>query len=830
MGEGYRHVAVLLTALSTTPINVMSASAQVVPDNTLGNESSSVSGIEEVRITGGVERGENLFHSFEQFSIPEGTSAIFDNTMDVRRIFSRVTGGEPSVINGLITSNGSADLYLLNSAGISFLPRAELDIGGSFIGTTASFVEFADGEKYFSAPSTEKPILTSNIPVGLGFLEDSSISVQNSGHSFDGGLSTPLIETEPVVGLTVSPGNAIALLGANVEFIGGVVRAPDGQIEIGAVQDGFVEIDSSISNFDYDARLGALQLSERSALDVRGSRGGSISTTAQKTDVSTGSILYAAASNNSFQSSKIKISSAELAITGPATRAQSYNDTAAGSAQSTPSSFSAIRSGAVLIDNYGVGQVGDIVVEADTVSLSESGLIYQRAFGLGSPGNISITSGSLLLDAPAPELPGVLSAIATTNLGSSSAQESSSGDISVKTNSLRLLNGGLISTSTVGQGRSGDIEIEAKDISISSISEPTSLPASISSGSLLFGPTLDTGDAGAITISTDRLNILEGGTIISSSNSLGDAGSISIYADEVISIDGVSKAGIPSQVSSESIELTQPIREFFSLSSNPTGKAGRVFVETPLLRLSNGGRISVKNDGTGDAGDLSITAKKIDASLDSRITANTSGGEGGNINISSSLFLLDSATVDATAAGNGKGGNVSIDGDAIVLLNSSTVSANADQGTGGQVRLSSDVLLRSPNSSITATSSAGVALDGSVDIRRREEVPQSETETKPSIEVPSVTAVCVASDEEGEFTVSGRGGTGISRDEQGRVQSGWNPTPSVTMQPQFIPAHQIVEAQGWVADSSGMIRLVSQTTDGTTLTQNNSACIGKAAS
>ncbi|MGL6337607.1 MAG: filamentous hemagglutinin N-terminal domain-containing protein, partial [Waterburya sp.] len=45
-----------------------------------------------MRINGGEREGNNLFHSFDEFSIPEGIEAIFENSTDIENIFTRVTG------------------------------------------------------------------------------------------------------------------------------------------------------------------------------------------------------------------------------------------------------------------------------------------------------------------------------------------------------------------------------------------------------------------------------------------------------------------------------------------------------------------------------------------------------------------------------------------------------------------------------------------------------------------------------------------------------------------------------------------------------------------
>jgi filamentous hemagglutinin family protein len=68
-------------------------------------------------------RGPNLFHSFGQFNLFAGESATFTGPSTIHNILGRVTGGTPSIIDGLIRSQISgANLYLLIQAGCSLVP------------------------------------------------------------------------------------------------------------------------------------------------------------------------------------------------------------------------------------------------------------------------------------------------------------------------------------------------------------------------------------------------------------------------------------------------------------------------------------------------------------------------------------------------------------------------------------------------------------------------------------------------------------------------------------------------------------------------------------
>ena len=141
----------------------------IIPDGSIGNEASQVNtSIDRDLIEGGAIRNNNLFHSFQEFNVNPNQKVYFNNPDNITNILTRVTGNNISSILGTLGVDGNANLFLINPNGIVFGENSKLDIGGSFLGSTANSIIF-DNYNFNTLNPEAPPLLKINVPLGLQF-------------------------------------------------------------------------------------------------------------------------------------------------------------------------------------------------------------------------------------------------------------------------------------------------------------------------------------------------------------------------------------------------------------------------------------------------------------------------------------------------------------------------------------------------------------------------------------------------------------------------------------------------------------------------------------
>ena len=425
-----------------------SVTAQISSDDTLSTTVSTDDAVNFL-IEGGERSLDNLFHSFSEFSIPNLGSAYFDNNPDITNIFSRVTGGNISDIQGLIRANSTANLFLINPAGIVFGENAALDVGGSFFATTAESVVFGDGIEFSAIEPQAAPLLTVNITPGLQMgANPGTIAVQGNGHNLALNPSnfSPIRENRPV-GLQVDSGQTLGLIGGDILVEGGNLTANQGRIELGSVaqsrtvnltptNDGFTLNYSEIDNF------GNLSFTQESSVEVSGEGSGNLHFQAGNISILENSAIISNILGTEDGGEVLIRASDSVEIIGVDTEEFPF-----------PTAFF----------NQGelgtTGNAGDLSVETDNFSLGNNAFISNSISGTGNGGNLNITANEVSLEG-SPSL-FYASGLFTPVLPLGVADQG--GDITINARNVQLTNGGIISGSTGGDGDGGNITLRVED-------------------------------------------------------------------------------------------------------------------------------------------------------------------------------------------------------------------------------------------------------------------------------------------------------------------------------------------------------------------------------
>lgn len=819
-------IGILFFLLPYKPI-----SAQIVPDATLPNNSLTTEQGSTVLVEGGTANGSNLFHSFEQFSIPTGSTAHFNNAVDVHNIFSRVTGGSTSNIDGVIRANGSANLFLLNPNGIIFGPNAQLNIGGSFVGSTASSINFADGTQFSATPSQPTTLLTVSVPIGLGFGSNpGAIRVQGVGHNViqPGNARVPFISSGPIPsGLELKPGHTLALIGGDITFTGGIVSAPSGRIELGSVASGQVSISSNSSLEDFSLSYDEVQsfqnmkLERQSLINASGSQKGNIRIFGKNVELTDASIVFI--ENQGFSSlGTIDINASEsLKITG--------------ATEFTPILPNNARQNGGIISQSFNGKGADITISGEDVVVQNAGRIVSSTFGTGTGGSVTInTSDSIQILGSSPLNPFYPLGSLIVTL---SAKEGSAGNVTAITKHLLNRDGGSLGSVTVGKGLGGNVRVNASE-SVSLIGfQPVSLI-----GSIISSAAQGSGNGGQIQIDTKKVILQDGGRIDASTLTSGAAGSLLINASDSIKLSGTIPGSVnPSLIISSAAFGDIRLRQLLGLSGEVSGTSGSLTINTNKLSVTDGAQISVRNDGTGNAGTLQINANSINLDNQSGITAATAasqGGEIGEVTLKTQNLQLrhNSGITTKAEGGSARGSSITIDTDTLVALEDSDIDADAAGGSGGRVRINAQGIFgieprSKPTSESDITATSGVGINGEIEINTLDFDARNTLTPLTSSFVSTEQVVegsCLArrNRTQDSFIVTGNGGlpitpySGIEEWEAltGRqavldesVQSERSSTlnPSIVAPASWKPGDPIVEAQGIVKTADGRTLLDS---------------------
>lgn len=758
MADSLRVKASRIVRCITIPLNMGLAiavglpgpvGAQLIPDQSLGDERSRVvtatpqSGTPEfpVMIQGGAARDLQLFHSFQDFNVGAGQQVYFANPSGIEQIFSRVTGGTASQIEGLLGVAGPADLFLLNPQSIVFGPNAKLDIAGSFLGTTATTFEWGDGQQFglsSSIPTPTAPLLTTALQPGLQW-----------------GLTPNREEGKIVNRADLTVGKDLRLVADNLDLQGRLQAK--GAVTLQArnllqvrdqISQPFVAVSGGQLLLQGDESLDIIALTHAESQLIAGGAlllrsGNSITGDAQFRSGGDFQIQQLDERPGSFQSPQDPVIRAGGNVSFTDYRGSSLHILAGGQVSAEDITILSEAVGTVtedfLRETVPLSNGSSLAIDGSarpTVDIragiapsaignalgagldirGDSSGFNPAPTGNDVPTSANITIGEINLDAGNGQ-------VFLTN--QYQANRNLTGDIIL--NVLRGHDGG--GDRFTGSGT--DITVDAKqNFRIGDRIDASSKTGDAGSIQLLAQGTIDLDQSyltsnnngpfspGNIDIQTSNLNVLNGSQIQINTAGLNDAGSTNIIATGDVVFDSFqSFSSQPApQLNPNDIRAGIDNRIFGNNSASPTTvNSGGIKIEANNIKLLNGSQlqVSVNENSPGVAGDIDLFAndsiriegihsndKSVDSINSSLISdlANGSEGQAGNIFLrANNIDISNSSRIQSNTSGMGNGGRISLEaaGGRITLLNDVKITANLEEagsGKAGNISLEGSII------------------------------------------------------------------------------------------------------------------------------------------
>ncbi len=315
-----------------------------------------------------------------------------------------------------------------------------------------------------------------------------------------------------------------------------------------------------------------------------------------------------------------------------------------------------VKTAAMVIDGQGVvtgafsnanvnssGDAGNVSINSDSLQVLNNGQISSSTYGLGNAGGVAVVGKNIYIDGQESLFAGIFSN------ANAAAVKGSAGNVFVDSDSLTLVNGGQITSSTWSVGNAGDVAINARQFAIQGLYSGVFSNANAGSG----------GYAGSVEVAvSELLTLADGGQVSSSTWESGDAGNVSVAANTLV-IDGR--------------EQTTGI--FSSTNGKGTfGNAGTVAVEAEKLTVLGAGQISSATYAQGNAGNVSVNATHVLIDGQGQVGGlfsdanSTSGGSGGSVAVTSKdITILNTGRVSSNTYAAGDAGGVFIETGNIVI-------------------------------------------------------------------------------------------------------------------------------------------------------------------
>jgi filamentous hemagglutinin family protein len=691
----------------------LSTIAQITTDGSLGPQLNLLGPHYQITPDVGLQRGVNLFHSFQDFNLNNSESATFSGPNHLQNVISRVTGGNPSQIDGLFRSTiPGADVYFLNPYGIMFGTHAQLDVQGSFHASTADYLRLGENGR-FDARNPSDSILTVAPIESFGFLDNPHGKIEVAGRAN--------LETEPRALLQVPNGKGLSLIGGDIRLSQSVnnlpfadepdvlnpetvrawternqlssqLYAPSGRLNLVAVQ-GMGDVRLTAEGIDSNARQGAtIQMEPEAFISTTGENGGNVFIRASEFTMDE-SLMYVKTLGVedggmvNIQADNIVFNNGSKIISGTNDTGKSTDIhlSASESIRFLNESPLDTSSGSMLSINQQLGDAGHIHLQAQDVEFRNvnylNGIFNTDTYGTGHGGDLSIHAEN--------NLNIVKSTIQLGTFGMNE-QAGHGGDLYLHANTIKLENEAQILLITAGSQDAGQIGIEAESFSVSGRGDFFA--------SALATLSLAEGHAGHIHIQAHEVLLESSAMLMSTSYNNGDAGDIKMQLSGTLTLrDASPTTGIATSIFSN----------VASGSHIEGGNAGNIQIHAQAVQLEDGARIDASSEvsyadsSSQNAGNIILDVEgdvvlsgvnpygeNIDG-FGSTISARSRGknaGQAGTIQIhAASVSILDGAQIETSTGSTNRGGDIQIQTDEYIKIQGSAANISLQTPLDSQI-------------------------------------------------------------------------------------------------------------------------------------------------
>jgi large exoprotein involved in heme utilization and adhesion len=409
-----------------------------------------------------------------------------------------------------------------------------------------------------------------------------------------------------------------------------------------------------------------------------------------------------------------------------------------------------------------IGKAGNINVTSGSVSLTDGALVDTSTYGQGDAGNLKIDTRELLVRDGATVTTttygtgkgGNLTVNATEKVEISGFRTSANGEASasilatgttatgdagnlrIDTKEFIVRDGALVSTTTIGAGKGGNLTVNATEkVEISGFRTSANgqvFSSGLATGALAAGTT---GDAGELKIDTKEFIVRDGATVTTTTYGTGKGGNLTVNATEKVEISGFRTSA-----------NGEPSRSALTTGTGATGDAGELKIDTKEFIVRDGVVVTTVTSGAGKGGNLTVNAtEKVEisgfrtstngeASPSALTTGASATGDAGELKIDTKEFIVrDGAVVTTFTSGEGKGGNLTVNATEKVEISGFRTSANGEAspsslGTGtaatgdaGELKIDTKEFIVRDGSLVT-TFTSGEGKGGNLTVNANEKV------------------------------------------------------------------------------------------------------------